>query len=143
MTNYCRPTLTKSLWVPKKFFFWLAFGWTIAIAVLCLVSFKKIPSVDRIANADKYVHAAFHFVLTMLWYLYLKSRNPVGNYRKTLITVLLMSFVYGILIELAQHAFTTTRQADVKDVLANFTGGFLAVIALIVYEKHLKKPYIQ
>jgi len=134
---------TKNSWVLKKIFFWLALAWTITIAVLCLVSFKKFPSVGKIANADKYVHATFHFIFTTLWYLYLKNRNPIANYRKPLIAILMLSFFYGILIELAQHFFTATRHADVKDVLANFSGGVLAVIMLIVYEKLSKKHCIQ
>ena len=143
MTICCQPMHTKNSWVLKKTFLWLALGWTITIVILCLVSFKKFPSVDKIPNADKYVHAAFHFVFTTLWYLYLKYKNPVANYRRPLISVLMLSFVFGVLIELAQHFFTDTRQADVKDVMANFTGGLLAVVILIVYEKYLKKSYIQ
>jgi len=111
--------------VPKKAWLLLACIWTVTVAVLCLVSFKQLPGA-KIPGADKYVHGTFHFVFVILWSQYFRKtsrREP-----NLFFTALFLSIVFGSLIELAQGYFTTTRQADLKDVLANFTGAALAVI---------------
>jgi VanZ family protein len=46
------------------------------------------------------------------------------------------SFFLGIAIELIQQFFTTTRTADVLDVLANISGATLAIIAIILLNKY-------
>lgn len=48
--------------------------------------------------------------------------------------VFLVSVTYGILIEILQEVFTTTRKADIMDVLANAIGGLIAVIGLALYK---------
>jgi VanZ family protein len=42
------------------------------------------------------------------------------------------SIIYGSLIEIAQGVFTTTRKADILDVLANTLGSMLAVALIFV-----------
>jgi glycopeptide antibiotics resistance protein len=51
--------------------------------------------------------------------------------KKTLIYAFLFSLLFGILIEVAQAIFTTTRKADILDVLANSLGGLFAVISIL------------
>lgn len=121
----------------KKLWFWSALLWTLAIAVLCLVSFNDLPGV-KLANADKYVHATFHFVFVVLWQQYLRNVALPRSTTKILAIVFASSFLYGCLIEVAQEFFTTTRQADLKDVLANFTGAALAIVSLIIVDKFRK-----
>jgi len=124
--------------VRNKIYFWLALIWTFVIAVLCLVSFSDVPKVG-LQDADKYVHFTFHFVFMWLWFLYFKSRrNELGN-AKTLFLAFLLSFLYGISVEIMQGLFTATRKADLFDVLANTTGALTAVIAIVVYQKYIAK----
>ena len=59
---------------------------------------------------------------------------PGGSLLKTAI----ISLIFGIIIELLQGAFTTTRQADIKDVAANFTGTLIACTVLILFRKRLQ-----
>jgi VanZ family protein len=120
----------------KQLYFWLAALWTTVIAVLCLASFNKLPSV-KVEGADKYVHAIFHFFFTVFWSLYFTRRNAVKNIP---LKVLAASVFYGILIEICQELFTTTRQADIKDVAANFTGALLAVLVLLATRKFTSRP---
>ena len=112
--------------MPKKIWLVLALIWTVIIAVLCLVSFNKLPG-SKIPNADKYVHATFHFVFVMLWSQYYRTSGLLREQR-LLGKSIGLSIIYGCLIEIAQGLFTTTRQADLKDVLANFAGAMLAVL---------------
>ena len=128
--------ITDNSLVLKKTIFGLAIGWTVLIAVLCLVKFSKLPSFG-VSGIDKYVHFTFHFVFTMLWalYLWLKQNEIMLN---KIVTIIVISICYGILIEILQETCTTTRHADIFDVLANFIGATfaLALFVLIKKQKH-------
>lgn len=127
---------TKTSWVPKKVWLVLAVAWTVFIAVMCLVSFDKLPSIASGKGADKLGHIAFHFAFTVLWYGYWENRGS-----RVLTKVVLASLAYGILIEFLQSALTTTRRADVYDVMANLTGALLATLAVWLWNRNrILKP---
>jgi len=94
-----------------------------------------MPSVG-ISGADKYVHATFHFVFVVLWFLALYQKQKLKN---TLLKVLLFSIAFGILMEFLQEILTKTRTADIFDVFANTAGAIIAVLALYWYCKPLKE----
>ncbi len=125
--------LTKNLLVLKKTLLGLAVGWTILLAVLCLISFRDLPTI-RVQSADKYVHFSFHFVFTLLWGLYvsLKYEELLLNKISSIVGI---SVGYGILIEILQETLTTTRHADVFDVIANLVGALVASGVLLLIKK--------
>lgn len=90
-----------------------------------------------IPNLDKIVHAFFHFSFIILWFLFFKKHYKEANSNKLLIITVLLSISFGIAIEILQELFTTTRKADVFDVLANFSGAMLAS-GLLLYLKKTK-----
>jgi len=120
----------------KNTFLCLAILWTLFMAYLCLANFKSLPKVG-ISGADKYVHVTLYFVFTILWSCHLKTRNSIGFF--SLIKVVITSIIYGSLIEMAQGVFTTTRKADIMDVLANTLGSILAVVVILLDLKFLSK----
>ena len=128
--------LINNLLVLKNAIFSLAIGWTILIAVLCLVKFTDLPSFG-VSSADKYVHFTFHFVFTILWGFYLWAKlneitiSKIGR-------VVILSFCYGILIEILQEIYTKTRHADIFDVLANATGALVALVFFVLIKR--QKP---
>lgn len=123
----------------KKIIFGAALFWTLTIAILCLIQINDLPDFNKIdiPEKDKYVHFTFHLVFTLLWsgYFWKKQKEIVI---KTVFRVFLVSVAYGILIEFLQGEFTTTRQADIFDVLANTTGASIALMMLIGF-KYLAK----
>ncbi|HLA55841.1 MAG TPA: VanZ family protein [Flavobacterium sp.] len=123
----------------NKTYFWIASLWTLIIAVLCLVSFTDFPKTN-VHNVDKYVHVTFHFFFTLFWYLHFRNKFQERNPLRLSFGILLISIVYGIAIELAQEFFTTTREADIKDVAANFAGAVLAALILMAYRKYKEIP---
>lgn len=127
---------TKHLLALKNILLGLAIGWTVSVIILCLISFSTLPSIG-VSDADKYVHATFHFVFTMLWGMYFwKQQNNLRIQR--IITVVFISFSFGILIEFLQETWTTTRQGDILDVAANLTGALLALF-VFVFIKRIEK----
>jgi VanZ family protein len=119
----------KTLLGHNRFLLLLAITWTILIAVLCLDESSNLPSI-AINNIDKAVHFCFHFILTLLWFLYLLSEKNIQSRFKIKWIAFLISFIYGVLIEWAQQKFTNSRKADVFDVCANTCGALLAIFIL-------------
>lgn len=99
-----------------------------------MVSFNKLPSLG-ISGADKYVHATFHFGFVVLWFLNFSTID----FDKIILRVFIASFLYGVLIEIAQELFTTTRHADLYDVAANLSGAFTAVSVIMIGRFYLKR----
>ena len=129
-----------NLSVAKKIILGIAIFWTFLIAVLCLVQFNDLPSFG-VSGMDKYVHFTFHFGFTFLWSIYFCSLLKNITF-KTVITVFSVSVSYGILIEFLQGAYTTTRKADIMDVLANASGALIAIIALLLYKYFRQKKQL-
>ncbi|TRX22690.1 VanZ family protein [Flavobacterium franklandianum] len=115
----------------KTIFLYLAIFWSGLIIYLCLKNANEIKQIE-IPNFDKIIHFVFHFVFTMLWFLYLKKKFKISNNINLLAVTLIISLVFGIAIELMQQYLTTTRTADVLDVLANLLGAFLAAFLIIL-----------
>lgn len=86
-----------------------------------------------VSNLDKLVHAFFHFVLTSFCFLFLKSHATDATSFKPLIVSFLFSVFFGIGIEIAQEVLTTTRHAEVFDVLANVSGATLTIVVVLLF----------
>jgi VanZ family protein len=121
--------------VLKKIFFWVALFWSVVILFFCLIKASQLPTVN-VLYLDKAIHVAFHFVFTVLWFLFFKKKLKTSNSFKPLFISFLLSLFFGIGIELIQEFFTTTRSAEVIDELANLSGAILAVIAIILLNKY-------
>ena len=119
----------------KKFFLVSALFWIGVILFFCLEKASDIPQIE-IPYVDKAVHSFFHFVFTVLWFLFLKKKLSSTTIIRPLVYSFVFSLFFGIAVELMQEFFTTTRRADVFDELANLSGGILAVIAIIVINKY-------
>lgn len=116
----------------RKFYFYLAIVFTIAISIGSLTTFKSGEAVG-FSISDKLVHSAAYFVLSLSWFFTL--HNGVNWLKKSyLISVII--FLYGIVIEVLQEACTTYREFDLFDILANFVG---IGIAFIIFNTVLKK----
>ncbi len=47
----------------------------------------------------------------------------------------MLSVFFGIAIEVLQGLYTTTRQEDTLDVVANISGAILAVVTIVSYDR--------
>jgi glycopeptide antibiotics resistance protein len=120
--------------VDRRSVFALALLYTLAIGTLSLISFSNFQRVE-VEGADKMVHAAFHFVFTIIWYWYFIKSGIITSKLQIRVRVILMSILYGALIEALQHMLTTTRRADYLDLAANIAGACLAIVVLVIFEK--------
>jgi VanZ family protein len=97
-----------------------------------LVDSSKIPTI-QIENLDKWIHSFFHFVFTLVWFLFFKKQfQSNNNIVKSLLFAFFFSFCFGILIEFLQQLYTTTRKGDVLDVIANTFGALLGILTIVI-----------
>lgn len=68
---------------------------------------------------------------------------PQWSFARKAILVVFSAFVYGAIIEVCQDQFTTSRKADVYDVVANVTGSIIAILVLFLIGKLVKKKAIK
>ena len=118
----------------KKICLGAALAWTGNIIYLCLIKASERPQIT-IPYIDKYVHAVFHFVFSLLWFYAFRFSFKTVHRVKLLSIVFVMSLVFGIAIELFQTYLTVTRNGDAVDVLANSTGVLLAILTIQILNK--------
>ncbi len=123
---YCLVRHTKNLLVHKQLYFVATLLWAGLIAFFCLIQIDTVP-LGTVSNLDKVVHVFFHFVLTILCFSFFQKHTNSINTLKSLLVAFIFSFIFGISIEIAQDLCTTTRHADVFDVIANVSGAILGI----------------
>jgi VanZ family protein len=117
----------------QKTYFLLALLWTCLVTVLSLITISSdVGRTIKIENKDKFVHFVFYFVFVILWFQFVKSYKLTN---KTKLIVLFSAIGYGILMEICQGLFTTTRTADILDVLANSLGATVGLIIFLLLNK--------
>jgi len=100
-------------------------GYTIAIAVLSLISNDDVPHFGA-KNEDKIFHFIAYALLALLWYkvcLNYKYKHPI-------IIAFIVSITYGIILEVLQGQFTAGRDSSLMDIVANSLG--VTIVALIL-----------
>lgn len=137
LMNYYQVKLIKNLSEHKKILLWLAITWTAIVTFFCLINFKELPKIE-VTSFDKLGHITFHFGITFLWFLVYRFKVLNEN-KKALIKAFLFSFFYGVIIEICQDQFTTSRSGDVFDVFANISGSLLAIIFIVLSINIFKK----
>ncbi|KLT71801.1 MULTISPECIES: VanZ family protein [Flavobacterium] len=110
------------------------------ISYFCLTDSSNIPAVS-FPSIDKVVHFCFHFGFTISWILFFKKElkgKSTDDFKAYLISFIFSVF-FGITIEILQGVLTTTRAADVADVLANTIGSTTAIFTAIALKKQIDK----
>nr|WP_294782399.1 VanZ family protein [uncultured Flavobacterium sp.] len=126
--------------MPKQFLLIWAIICSGIITYFCLTDSSNIPAVN-IPSIDKIVHFCFHFGFTISWILFFKKEltgKGAEDFKAYLISFIFSVF-FGITIEILQGALTTTRAADVTDILANALGAVIAVFTAIALKKQIDK----
>ena len=93
-------------------------------------AFPKDDWLSKI-SFDKWVHIGIFSVLLFLW-----CRALIVNRRRTYIILILISILYGFLIEVMQDRFVINRSYDMGDVAADFIGSILGVVVWYKYKKN-------
>ena len=111
--------------------------YSVFITIIFLLPTKEIPKLfDAFIPIDKLVHVFIFLVLTFLWLLYV---NSVLNHTKpiVLLFILVASLFYGILIEVIQELYVSSRGAEVLDVIADLLGASLGLLFFRNYKNRI------
>jgi VanZ family protein len=102
-----------------------------AIIILWLALMPAPPSIPGILGWDKLLHAGAFLVFTLLagWALLACTKRAWR-------WALLASAGFGILIEVLQGLFTTTRSADPFDLLADLVGAGTVFLLIVIRERY-------
>lgn len=111
--------------------------YSIVLAIVCLIEISSaVNSVGlNIPYGDKIFHFLSYLVLSILWYNSFLYHFKFSK-RKALIYAVVISIVFGILIEVLQGTITTERSSDIKDVFANSMGVLLTASVITIKNKY-------
>jgi VanZ family protein len=104
----------------------VAFSWTAIVVFLSLIKSDNFGSLSyfNFQGKDKVLHAVSYCMLSFLWSVYVK--NKYSNTYSFIIFTCCTSF--GILMEFFQDRWTSTREFDNYDILANTIGVILGIM---------------
>jgi len=121
--------------VLKTYFFGITILYSMALTIVCLIDLNGVIEV-KISFGDKIFHSLAYVVLTVLWY-YTFFYNLKSNKGKALIYAVVISIIFGIVIEVLQGTVTAYRSSDIIDVFANSFGAILAAVVIAVKNKYI------
>lgn len=112
--------------------------WALFILLVCLVSPKYIPTVEfNLISPDKIAHLVlFGFLCQLLIWALIK--NQLFRH-KNILLLMVVTIVYGAVIELLQMLMHNGRNADFDDMIANATGAILVYLIYIIFYRSLNR----
>ena len=111
----------------------VAIGWLLFLTILLCTPGSRLPKLDWSNKIwlDKWAHIFLFFVLVVLWcrvYLLKKVNTAL---KRIFITILILSVIYGVVMEIIQHFLIPFRSFDYGDMIADAIGsaaGYLASV---------------
>jgi hypothetical protein len=115
-------------------YYGLTILWALFIFIMCTIKLGSISESPLFfPGFDKLVHCGFIYGLVGLWSQgYLRKHPRSGIPYKQLLIILLMSVLFGGLIELLQWKVFTWRDGDWADFSADSIGGLMATAAVLL-----------
>lgn len=107
--------------------------YTISLLAVFLMKVNNLPGAS-IPHIDKIFHFFTYMVLAFLWYFTFITTFIIDK-KRALTYAVLLSILFGIIIELLQGTLTASRSADVYDIMANIMG--VLFLALVIYIKNM------
>lgn len=96
---------------------------------------------ESINGADKIAHATAYLVFVLIWALACRLNKNKEDWKFYLLRIVVLALFLGLLMEVCQYVFTSYRQMDWLDMVANSTGvllGYLFSIKFILNPKKLQ-----
>lgn len=112
--------------------YWKSIIWTIVILMATTIPSNSIPKdlLLNIPHFDKLVHFGLFFILaTFLLSESNKLRKQEGLTRYAILVAIIVSTIYGLIIELVQYLFLPSRSGSLYDFVANVLGALAAIAA--------------
>ncbi|MFK5983007.1 MAG: VanZ family protein [Flavobacteriaceae bacterium] len=116
----------------------LALLYSVIITIAFLMPTSNLPKLEFYIPLDKIIHFFIYLLLSILWISYLNLNEVKGLPVSSVLIVFIVFLVYGIVIEVLQENLTTTRKADIIDVLANTFGSIIGYFVFLKVKNRIK-----
>ncbi len=115
----------RPLLIRKVLLFWKPVIWLVLICYGLFLPVKELPmkSFLNIPYFDKLVHFILFFVLCLFLFRPIKLLQL-----KQYIFAPFISITLGAFLELVQHSISSSRNSDIFDFLANFSGIMISIL---------------
>ena len=118
----------------KAIFYWKTLVCSVLMLILFLVPTNNISRVPSVPGISELIHV---FMFALFTWFFLRDRVRIGGLiRPSLnnyIVAILLSFLFGITIELLQKFSGFGRSAEYLDVVYDVSGSLLAAGIIMVY----------
>ena len=106
--------------------------WSLLILVLSTLPGRTIPKVgfELFVSWDKLAHAFVYAVLVMLAGKHLRFKGKFKG--RNLVIAVLLSILYGVLMESIQHYFLSDRFFEIPDLIANIIGSIVGAVFIYI-----------
>ncbi len=112
----------------------LAISYTIALTIISLINVNDFPKLG-VDYEDKIFHVLAYGLLNLLWYYTLRNLKIV----RPVFMAMVLSLIYGIILEVLQGQLTVTRNLDIIDILANSIGVTIVSLFIVIRNKTIVK----
>ncbi len=109
----------------KKTILPIAVVYTITLFIMSLLNLNDY-SVHQPKNSDKLLHFIAYAILFFLWY----KVKHLHKLKISLISLVILSISFGIVMEFLQSILTTYREFSVYDMLANTLGVLITYLLI-------------
>lgn len=121
--------------------YWLAIVWVILIFVLLVMPARDIPSsgfLNKI-HFDKFVHFSLFGILVALWTIPYAHRHSQSSNTRFFVLVCLAACAYGAGMEWVQLEFTSDRDYENMDIVADCLGAICGMIVSMSWVRAERK----
>ncbi|MCB2197330.1 MAG: VanZ family protein [Bacteroidetes bacterium] len=119
------------------------------IIIALLILYASITPTDNISNVnlfnikhlDKLIHFLMYFIFSLTLYASIEKHKFLKKIVK-IITILVITIFYGLLMESFQYIFTTYRSPEFFDALANTLGSVVGILLFPALQKSRLYKYL-
>lgn len=119
----------------------ISFVWAIIILIVSGLPGEALPDIGRLwfPHFDKLVHMGLYFPLAFFLVAEFTMSKKVNLKKNAVLLTLVLVFLYGGSLELAQEYLFVDRSAEWGDVLSDLIGGVLGISIYYLIGKRLFK----
>ncbi len=128
--------LIKSLLESKQLLV-ISIIYSVFITIIFLIPTNEMPKLLHfLIPIDKIIHVFIFLALTFLWLSYI---NSLLNNTKPIVLffILVVCLLYGILIEVIQEFYVSSREAEFFDIIADLLGVSLGLLFFRNYKNRI------
>ncbi len=119
----------------------LAYGYTLFIIAASLGKFAINIFPQKVNHSDKIGHFIAYSVFAFIWAFFLIKAKGV-KINNSILFSLLWSVSFGVVMEFCQWVFTSYRQFDYYDMLANTAGSVMGLLFFYIYFEFIQKKRV-